>query len=189
MKVLVFGSGKQGSVIAYDLVNNDKVEKVGIVDNQEEILNKTKEIIGSNKVKTYILNLNDKEETKKLMHKYDIGVVALPVRRLSYKVLETAIEARFNLVDILEEYHRRPDVYEIEGIEIPNGMTLDEYGEFLHQKAIKNGVTFIDGMGFAPGLTNITLGEGIKKMDQADSAIARCGGILAKEFVNKHPLK
>ena len=113
MKVLVFGSGKQGSVIAYDLVNNDKVEKVGIVDNQEEILNKTKEIIYSNKVKTYILNLNDKEETKKLMHEYDIGVVALPVRRLSYKVLETAIEARFNLVDILEEYHRRPDAYEI----------------------------------------------------------------------------
>ncbi|MBA7532272.1 Lysine 6-dehydrogenase [subsurface metagenome] len=189
MKVLVFGSGKQGSVIAYDLVNNDKVEKVGIVDNQEEILNKTKEIIYSNKVKTYILNLNDKEETKKLMHEYDIGVVALPVRRLSYKVLETAIEARFNLVDILEEYHRRPDAYEIEGLEIPNGMTLDEYGELLHQKAIKNGVTFIDGMGFAPGLTNITLGEGIKKMDQTDSAIARCGGIPAKEFVNKHPLK
>jgi saccharopine dehydrogenase-like NADP-dependent oxidoreductase len=41
MKILVFGSGKQGSVIAYDLVNNDKVEKVGIVDNQEIILNKT----------------------------------------------------------------------------------------------------------------------------------------------------
>ena len=189
MKVLVFGSGKQGWVIAYDLVHNNKVEKVGIVDNQEEILNKTKKMISSNKVETYILNLNNEEETKKLMSKYDIGVVALPVRRLSYKVLKSAIEARFNLVDILEEYHRRPDKYEVEGLEIPEGMTLNEYGESLHQKAIKNGVTFIDGMGFAPGLTNITLGEAIRKMDNTESAIARCGGIPAKEFANKHPLK
>jgi len=103
--------------------------------------------------------------------------------------VDMAIEAGLNVVDILEEYHRRPDKYEVEGLEIPKGMTLDEYGESLHQKAIKNGVTFIDGMGFAPGLTNITLGEGIKKMDQADSAIARCGGVPAKEFAHKHPLK
>jgi saccharopine dehydrogenase-like NADP-dependent oxidoreductase len=125
----------------------------------------------------------------KLMKQYDVGAITLPNRKCSYKVVDMAIEAGLNIVDILEEYHRKPDKYEVEGLEIPNGMTLDEYGESLHQKAIKNEVTFIDGMGFAPGLTNITLGEGIKKMDQADSAIARCGGIPAKEFAYKHPLK
>ena len=37
-------------------------------------------------------------------------------------------------------------------------------------------------MGFAPGLSNITLGDGIRKLDRADVAIARVGGIPAKEW-------
>ena len=193
MKVLVFGgSGKMGSAVAWDLAKNSKVGEVGIIGitgRGENALEKTKKWINSDKIILHAIDVNNREETMKLMEKYDVGAIALPNRKSSYKVVDMAIEAGLNIVDILEEYHRKPDKYEVEGLEIPNGMTLDEYGESLHQKAIKNGVTFIDGMGFAPGLTNITLGEGIKKMDQADSAIARCGGVPAKEFANKHPLK
>ena len=193
MKVLVFGgSGKMGSAVAWDLAKNSKVGEVGIIGitgRRENTLEKTKKWIGSDKIVLHTIDVNNRKETMKLMEQYDVGAITLPDRKCSYKVVDMAIEAGLNIVDILEEYHRRPDKYEVEGLEIPNGMTLDEYGESLHQKAIKNGVTFIDGMGFAPGLTNITLGEGIKKMDRADSAIARCGGIPAKDFANKHPLK
>ena len=193
MKVLVFGgSGKMGSAVAWDLVKNSKVGEVGIIGitgRRENALEKTKKWINSDKIILHAIDVNNREETMKLMEQYDVGAITLPDRKCSYKVVDMAIEAGLNIVDILEEYHRKPDKYEVEGLEIPNGMTLDEYGESLHQKAIKNGVTFIDGMGFAPGLTNITLGEGIKKMDQADSAIARCGGVPAKDFANKHPLK
>jgi saccharopine dehydrogenase-like NADP-dependent oxidoreductase len=90
---------------------------------------------------------------------------------------------------MLEEYHRRPDAYETEGLQLPEGMSLNEYGDWLHETAVKNGVTFIDGMGFAPGLSNVTVGEAIRKMDKADSAVARVGGIPAKEFAVKHPLR
>jgi len=193
MKVLVFGgSGKMGSAVAWDLVKNSKVGEVGIIGitgRRENALEKTKKWINSDKIVLHAIDINSREETMKLMEQYDVGAITLPDRKCSYKVVDMAIEAGLNIVDILEEYHRKPDKYEVEGLEIPSGMTLDEYGESLHKKAIKNGVTFIDGMGFAPGLTNITLGEGIKKMDQADTAIARCGGIPAKEFANKHPLK
>ena len=193
MKVLVFGgSGKMGSAVAWDLAKNSKVGEVGIIGitgRRENTLEKTKKWIGSDKIVLHTIDVNNRKETMKLMEQYDVGAITLPDRKCSYKVVDMAIEAGLNIVDILEEYHRKPDKYEVEGLEIPNGMTLDEYGESLHQKAIKNGVTFVDGMGFAPGLTNITLGEGIKKMDQADSAIARCGGVPAKEFANKHPLK
>jgi len=193
MKVLVFGgSGKMGSAVAWDLAKNSKVGEVGIIGitgRRENTLEKTKKWINSDKIVLHAIDVNNREETMKLMGKYDVGAITLPDRKCSYKVVDMAIEAGLNIVDILEEYHRKPDKYEVEGLEIPNGMTLDEYGELLHQKAIKNGVTFIDGIGFAPGLTNITLGEGIKKMDQADSAIARCGGVPAKEFADKHPLK
>ncbi len=193
MKVLVFGgSGKMGSAVAWDLAKNSKVGEVGIIGitgRGENALEKTKKWINSDKIILHAIDVNNREETMKLMGKYDVGAITLPNRKSSYKVVDMAIESGLNIVDILEEYHRKPDKYEVEGLEIPNGMTLDEYGESLHQKAIKNGVTFIDGMGFAPGLTNITLGEGIKKMDQADSAIARCGGVPAKEFAKNHPLK
>ncbi len=193
MKVLVFGgSGKMGSAVAWDLAKNSKVGEVGIIGitgRRENTLEKTKKWINSDKIVLHTIDVNNRKETMKLMEKYDVGAITLPDRKCSYKVVDMAIETGLNIVDILEEYHRKPDKYEVEGLEIPNGMTLNEYGEALHQKAIKNGVTFIDGMGFAPGLTNITLGEGIKKMDQADSAIARCGGVPAKEFADKHPLK
>ena len=193
MKVLVFGgSGKMGSAVAWDLAKNYKVEEVGIIGitgRQENTLKKIKKWINSNKIVLHAIDVNDRQETMKLMEKYDVGAIALPNRKCSYKVVDMAIDTGLNTVDILEEYHRKPDKYEVEDLEIPSGMTLNEYGESLHQKAVKNGVTFIDGMGFAPGLTNITLGEGIRKMNQADSAIARCGGIPAKEFAYKHPLK
>jgi saccharopine dehydrogenase-like NADP-dependent oxidoreductase len=193
MKVLVFGgSGKMGSAVAWDLAKNCQVGEVGIIGitgRQENTLKKIKKWINSNKIVLHAIDVNNRQETMKLMEKYDVGAIALPNRKCSYKVVDMAIDTGLNTVDILEEYHRKPDKYEVEGLEIPSGMTLNEYGESLHQKAVKNGVTFIDGMGFAPGLTNITLGEGIRKMDQADSAIARCGGIPAKEFAYKHPLK
>jgi Saccharopine dehydrogenase and related proteins len=190
MKVLVFGgSGKMGSTVAWDLAKNDEVETVGIVGRRKDALEKVKKWINSDKVIAHILDVKDKQETQKLMKQYDVGAVALPVRKSSYKVLESAIEAGFDLVDILEEYHRKPDPYEIEGLEIPGGISLEDYGERLHKKAIENNVTFVDGIGFAPGLTNLTLGEGIRKMDIAESAIARCGGIPAKEASRKHPLK
>jgi len=193
MKVLVFGgSGKMGSAVAWDLAKNSKVGEVGIIGitgRRENTLEKTKKWINSDKIVLHTIDVNNRKETMKLMEQYDVGAITLPNRKCSYKVVDMAIDVGLNIVDILEEYHRRPDVYETEGLEIPNGMTLHEYGESLHQKAIKNGVTFVDGAGFAPELTNITLGEGIKKMDQADTAIARCGGVPVKEFAKNHPLK
>lgn len=55
-------------------------------------------------------------------------------------------------------------------------MTAEEYGEWLHEQALRNEVTFLDGIGFAPGISNITVGEGIRKLDRARSAVARVGG-------------
>jgi len=190
MKALVFGgSGKIGSAVAWDLAKDKQVDTIGITGRRKDALKETKKWIGSDKVVPHVLDVNDKESAIKLMKQYDVGAIALPDRKTSYKVAHFAIEAGLNIVDMLEEYHRRPDAYETEGLEIPEGMTLDEYGDWLHNTAIANGVTFVDGMGFAPGLSNVTVGEAIRKVDSAESAIARVGGIPAKEFAQKHPLR
>jgi lysine 6-dehydrogenase len=190
MKVLVFGgSGGIGSAVAYDLAQDDEVKAVGIVGRRKEALERTKERIGSEKVIPQPLDILNRDEIKTLMGLYDVGVIALPDRRTSYGLIHSAVEVGLNVIDMLEEYHYRPDAYETEGLMLPKGMSLNEYGDWIHETAIKNGVTFVDGMGFAPGLSNVTVGEGIRKLDEATTAVARVGGIPSKEAAQRHPLR
>ncbi len=190
MKILVFGgSGKMGAAVAWDLVQQDDVETVGLVGRRKEALASTRDWIGDAKIKIHPLDIHEVEATANLMAQYDLGVSTMPDRKTSYRVVETAIKHRLPLVDMLEEYHRRPDAYEIEGLELPEGMSLNEYGDFLHETAIQNGVIFLDGIGFAPGISNIMVGEAIRKLDEAEEAVARVGGIPAKEAATRHPLR
>jgi lysine 6-dehydrogenase len=189
MRVLVIGSGEVGAASAWDLVRDSEVEIVGIVGRRKSKLERVQKWINSNKLRPHVLDVSNTADMKILMKEYDVGIISLPDRKTSYMTLEAAIEARLNVVDILEEYHRRPDPYETEGLNIPGQMTLEEYGEWLHKRAVENDVILVDGLGFAPGLSNITIGEAIRKMDKAESAIARVGGIPTKEASVKYPLK
>jgi len=190
MKVLVFGgSGGIGKAVAWDLAQDGDVKAIGIVGRRKDSLDATKKWIGSDKVIPQPIDIMNREEIKTLMRLYDVGVIALPDRRTSYSLVHSAVEAGLHVVDMLEEYHRRPDAYELEGLMLPQGMDLNEYGDWLHETAIENGVTFVDGMGFAPGLSNVTVGEGIRKLDKAETAVARVGGIPSKEAAANHPLR
>lgn len=190
MKVLVFGgSGKMGEAVAWDLIKQEDVEVVGLVGRRTQALKKSQEWIGSDKIKLHALDISDAEKTKKIMRQYDVGVITLPDRYTSYKVINTAVQVGLDIVDMLEEYHRRPDKYETEGLEKPKDMSLNEYGDWLHEQAIANDVTFLDGIGFAPGISNITTGEGIRKLDKAETAVARVGGIPSKTAAGRHPLR
>jgi lysine 6-dehydrogenase len=190
MKILVFGgSGKMGAAVAWDLVKEDDVETVGLVGRNEDTLQRARAWVNSPKIATHVLDIMDVDQAKQLMGEYDVGVISLPDRRTSYRIVHTAIEAGLDIADMLEEYHRRPDPYETEGLEVPEGISLNDYGEWLHEQAVERGVTFLDGIGFAPGISNITVGEGIRKLDHATSAIARVGGIPSKEASRRHPLR
>jgi lysine 6-dehydrogenase len=199
VKALVIGAGKMGYAAATDLAQAREVEVVGVADvdgssleasrqNIERVLRAKDEKSFGEKLVFHCVDITDKAKAVELMSQYDVGVITLPSRRCSYKAIEAAIEARLNVVDILEEYHRRPDTEEIEGLVLPADMSLDEYGEFLHQKAVEDDVLILDGMGFAPGLSNITLGSGIRELDKAVSAVGRVGGIPSKETAVRHPL-
>lgn len=190
MKVLVFGgSGAIGRAVAWDLAKDGQVKAIGIVGRRKEALERTKEWVGSDKVIPQPLDILNTDETKKLMRLYDVGIIALPDRRTSYSLVQSAVEGGLHVIDMLEEYHRRPDAYETEGLQLPKGMALNDYGDWLHETALKNGVTFVDGLGFAPGLSNVTVGEGIRKLDKAETAVARVGGIPSKEAAQNHPLR
>lgn len=191
MKVLVIGAaGKMGKAVVAYFADDPAVETLGLLDAQEAVLQPFLKGKSPQKIALHAVNVLDTDELKKVMGKYDVGVVTLPNRRLSYKVMETAIEAGLDLVDILEEYHRRPDTYQTEGFAISSEYRdFAEYGETLHEKAIRNNVLILDGMGFAPGLSNITTAHGISLLDRAEVAVARVGGIPNIECCTKHPLR
>jgi saccharopine dehydrogenase-like NADP-dependent oxidoreductase len=190
MKVLIFGgSGKIGSAVAYDLAQDPEVEQIGIVGRHRNTLDQVKRKVGGRKLVAHVLDINRKKEVISLMKKYDVGVCVLPDRKTSYKVLQYSIEAGLNSVDTLEEFHRTPDLFEVEGLELPRGIKLTALGEWLHNKALESGVTFVDGMGFAPGISNVTCGQAIRKLDLAEKVVARVGGIPSKEAAARHPLR
>ena len=191
MKVLAIGAaGKMGKAVAAYFAHEPGVEKLGLLDAQAEALEAMAKANGADILQLHPLDIEDTEELTRVMQQYDVIVVTLPNRRLSYKVMEAAIEARRNLVDILEEYHRRPDVYQTEGFLLPaDCATFDEYGEQLHEKALRNDVLILDGMGFAPGLSNLAAARGISRLDKAESVVARVGGIPNSQSSAGHPLR
>jgi len=72
----------------------------------------------SDKIIPYVLNINDKESAIALMKQCDVGVLTLPNRQASYKVIRLAIEAGLNIVDTIEEFNFTPDAYETEGLKV-----------------------------------------------------------------------
>lgn len=191
MKVLAIGAaGKMGKAVVSYFANDPALETLGLLDTQASALQSLTKGDDSGKFRLHPLDISRIDELKKIMKQYDVGVVTLPNRKLSYQVMEAAIDAGLDLVDILEEYHRRPDNYQTEGFVIPPEFKDSaEYGEKLHEKAVRNDVLILDGMGFAPGLSNITTAHGIGLLDHAEKAVARVGGIPNIECCAKHPLR
>jgi lysine 6-dehydrogenase len=187
MKILILGAaGKMGRAVSWYMGRDPQVSKVGLLDAQESAL---KAMAGNDsKFNVHAVSIEDAAKLQSVMKDYDAGIVVLPNRRLSYLAMEAAIAARLNIVDILEEYHRCPDEYEIEGLHIPAGMSIREYGESLHQRAEKNDVLILDGMGFAPGLSNLTTEHAIGLLDKVRTAVARVGGIPNADAACRHPL-
>ncbi len=190
MKVLVLGgTGKIGTAVTWDLVRRDDVECVGLIGRRPNALEEVRRFVGhQDKTRVHRLDVSA-TELRDIMARHDVGVLALPDRRSSYQAARTAIEAGLDVVDMLEEYHRRPDPYEMEGLNLPSGVGPDEYGEWLHEQAVAAEVTFLDGMGFAPGLSNITLGRAIRMLDQTNTAVARVGGVPEWAAAARRPLR
>lgn len=177
-----------GRAVAWDLARDPDVTSIGLIAPRPEELESTRRWLASPRVNCHTVTAEDRQPMIATLKHYDVAVVALPDRRSDYLCIESVLAAGLNCVDVLEDYHRNPEPSETEQLQLPAGMPLEEYGESLHGRALEHGVTLLDGMGFSPGIANITLGDAIRQLDKAETAVARVGGIPSKSAAVRHPL-
>ncbi len=155
MDVLILGAGLMGSVLARDMARQEQVEKVTLLDADEEKLQKLRE--GSfSKLESLAADINDRDRIINLMKAHTVTINAMP-ERWSILVTKMAIEAGANLVDLTS--------------------SDTEKRLALHDTAREAGCTILTGCGLAPGLTNILAGRAVSRMDSTEKLIARVGGI------------
>ena len=156
MRVAVFGSGLMGSTIARDLARSKHVDQVTVYDVDRDRLRALAERDHLAKLSTKVHDVRKKNETARLLRRFDVGVGALP-HGLSEYAISAAITAGVDFVDLILGWR---------------------FGQRqIHLAAKRKGITIIPACGLAPGLSNILAMAAAERMDRVDEVHIKVGGI------------
>uniref|UniRef100_A0A7C6A962 Saccharopine dehydrogenase family protein n=1 Tax=candidate division WOR-3 bacterium TaxID=2052148 RepID=A0A7C6A962_UNCW3 len=150
MNIGVLGCGRQGSVIAQDLAKAG--HWVNVFDSNPENLEQLKNLPN---IKTNQFDVTDRQALIKLLKKFDIVVGALP-SRLGFYAMNCAIEAGVDMVDIS---YLAEDPFQLQSI------------------AKRRRIKIVPDAGFAPGLSNILIGEAYQELKPIERIRILAGGI------------
>lgn len=153
MDICVVGAGMQGSVVAQDLVKSGHA--VTVLDNDINLLRQLKK---TTKVSAREFNVTNKVKFIRLIKPFDVIVGALPAA-MGFYTMDCAISAGVDLVDLSYS---------------PEDPFL------LHEKAEQEGIKIVPDAGFAPGLSNILIGETYQEFKGIDNLRILVGGIPQK---------
>lgn len=140
----------QGSVAAQDLCKNE--HDVTIFDNNIALLRQLKKRVN---VRARQFNVKDKVKFIRAIKDFDVVVGALPAALGSY-IMDCAIRAGVDLVDM--------------------SYCADDPFVF-HEKAQKKNIRIVPDAGFAPGLSNVLVGEAYRLFKGLDFVKIMVGGI------------
>ncbi len=153
MNICVVGAGMQGSVVAQDLVKSGHA--VTVLDNNINLLRQLKK---TTRVSAREFNVTNKVKFIRLIKPFDVIVGALPAA-MGFYTMDCAISAGVDLVDLSYS---------------PEDPFL------LHEKAEQEGIRIVPDAGFAPGLSNILIGETYQEFNGIDDLKILVGGIPQK---------
>ena len=156
MKILVLGMGLMGPAIAKNCSEDPEVTRVTGCDIDKDKLASARKYVNSEKFNTASLSVTDREKLAKKIMGYDV-VINGTAAKFSMDVLEAAIEAKVNLVDLA-------------------GGGYPQEGE-MYSKVLKAGITAIPGCGVDPGLIDVLSGQAMSKMDEVKEIMFACGGL------------
>lgn len=158
MKYLVLGAGLMGYACVFDLVNSEGVEKVTVVDVNEDNLKKVGSKCQSPVLTTRELDINRKAQLMELMKEHNT-VLSLISYRYNYDLAKMAIEAGCNFCDL------------------GGNNTIVDKQYTLDAEAKAKGVTVIPDCGLAPGLASNLAALVADQFDETDHIKLRVGGL------------
>ncbi|MBN2619831.1 saccharopine dehydrogenase NADP-binding domain-containing protein [candidate division WOR-3 bacterium] len=150
MRFCVVGCGMQGSVVAQDLCNSG--HDVTVFDNNITYLRQLKKKVN---VQARQFNVKDKVKFIKTIKDFDVVVGALPAA-LGFYTMDCALKARVDIVDMS---------YSVD----------DPF--VLHDRAREKGIRIVPDAGFAPGLSNVLVGEAFRRFNGIDVLKIMVGGL------------
>ena len=147
MKVLILGGvGAVGVEATRDFVATSKASKITIGDYNYSKALKLVEELGDERVDAIKINVNNVDELRRIMSKYDYVINALPFK-YDYLVTKVAVEIGVSGVDVATEE--------------------DQFK--LNPVAKKNNVIFVPGVGATPGVTNLMAKKAAYLLDEVDT--------------------
>jgi len=153
MNICILGCGLQGRIVAQDL--GSLGHRVIVLDINPENLKKVEKF---KNIKTLQFDVKDRTRLVKFIKFFDVVVGALPAA-FGFYSLKCAIAAKIDMVDM---------------------SYLSEEPFLLDREAKKSRVRIIPDAGFAPGLSNILIGEACRAFKKIDSLRVLVGGIPQK---------
>ncbi len=149
---LALGCGEMGTIAIKDMAATGVFDTLDIADiNLAAAQKVAKECGGKTKVIPHQVDVTDRGALVKLMKDHDVVTSAVgPFYRFALPVVEAAIEAKANFVDICDDFDVATKVLELDA------------------KAKKAGITVVTGMGGSPGLTNVLAKYGAMHLDSVD---------------------
>lgn len=140
----------QGSVAAQDLCNDG--HDVTVFDNNITYLRQLKKKVN---VQARQFNVKDKVKFIKTIKDFDVVVGALPAA-LGFYTMDCALKAG---VDIVDMSYSADDPF------------------VLHDRARKKAIRIVPDAGFAPGMSNVLVGEAFREIKGIDTLKIMVGGI------------
>lgn len=149
MKVLILGCGMQGRIVAQDL--SGFKNKITVLDIDKKNLAQLK----ITNIKKIQFDITSQKKLINLMSNYDLIIGALPAK-FGFYSWECALKAG---VDIVDMSYSADDPF------------------LLHKEAKHAGIKIVPDAGYAPGLSNVLIGEAWTQMEKIDYLKIMVGGI------------
>ncbi|MHA2281571.1 MAG: saccharopine dehydrogenase family protein [Promethearchaeota archaeon] len=159
MNILALGgSGDMGRMAVSILLESPLISSITVADKNFERVKHFIELVGSDKLKSVEIDVNDKNKLANLISSHDMVMNTVgPYYKFATIILEAVIKAKKPYVDICDDWKPTLDL-------------LD-----MNKKAKKAGITAIIGIGASPGITNLMAVIACSKLDDVDDLITAWG--------------
>lgn len=153
MKVAITGgAGRQCLSAIYDFIETDDVEKILLIDINDDALNARRELVNSPKVETMVRDLTDTAGLAEALSDYDV-VINGSSHVFNMDVMNACIESKTHYTDFGGLFH-----WAVEQLK-------------RHEDFKKAGITGIVGSGSAPGIVNVLAKYAVDRLDTVETVL------------------